>query len=101
MYVIQSDCYKNMTRYDAGPDFSYAPSCTQFLSCVTECFMVRGKAHCAFLAKQRESGVFVYKKTTAECQVCPLSIASIPGSTIPGSHNAYIEGQCKAILNLR
>ena len=84
-----------MTRYDAGPDFSYAPTCTQFLQCVTESFMVRGKARCAFLAQQKESDIFVYDETTAECQVCLLSIASTLGSTIPGRHIAYIKGQYK------
>ena len=107
--TIKGSVCINLTRYDAGPDFSNASTCTQFLPCVTESLVASGKGHCAIFAHQNQSDIFVYDEATHECQVCSLSIASNQGSTIAGSQIAYIRGIFEAVciqwqtwtLNLR
>ena len=86
----------HVTRFDAGPDFSYAPTCTQLLPCVTQSLVVRGKGHCALLAQQKQSDIFTYNETNTECQVCLLSAASSFGSTLAGSQIVYIKGRLKS-----
>ena len=88
----------NLTRYDAGPDFSRDSTCTQYLPCVTESLVAHGKGHCALLAQQNHSDIFIYDEATTECQVCPLSVASNPGSNLTGSQIAYIRGECEVVL---
>ena len=90
--VVESQFTGHMARYD-GPDFSHAPTCTQFLPCVTVRFEAHGKWHCALMAQWQQSDIFVYDVETTECQLCPLSIATDKGSTIPGPHIAFVRGQ--------
>ena len=95
-YGVQSQSTGNMTRYDRL-DFSYNPNCTQFLPCVTVSFGVRGKWQCGLMAQRQQSDIFVYDMATTTCQLCPLSIATDRGSTIPGSHIAYVRGQYRTL----